>query len=188
MAVTKRTRFEVLRRDNHSCRYCHATDSPLTVDHVLPVALGGSDDPSNLVAACKDCNAGKSSTSPTEQLVADVKADDLRWNAALRRVASARARQRKKRLAYVDQFAEAWNRWVYGPDERVFPYPANWQASVERFYELGVPIEDLIQCIRVACGNDRIAADETFRYFAGCAWRVVDEIREAARDIVEVSD
>lgn len=39
MAVTKRTRFEVLRRDNYTCRYCHATDNPLTVDHVVPRAL-----------------------------------------------------------------------------------------------------------------------------------------------------
>ena len=56
MAVSKRTRFEVLRRDNHTCRYCgqSAPDVKLTVDHVLPVALGGHDDPTNLVAACKD--------------------------------------------------------------------------------------------------------------------------------------
>ena len=67
MAVTKRVRFEVLRRDNHTCRYCGASapDTTLTVDHVTPVALGGSHDPSNLVAACKDCNAGKASTSAT---------------------------------------------------------------------------------------------------------------------------
>lgn len=33
MAVTKRTRFEVLRRDNYTCRYCRSTDGALTVDH-----------------------------------------------------------------------------------------------------------------------------------------------------------
>ena len=40
MAVSKRTRFEVLRRDNFTCRYCRSTDNELTVDHVTPVALG----------------------------------------------------------------------------------------------------------------------------------------------------
>ena len=59
MAVTKRTRFEVLRRDNYTCRYCRSTEHSLTIDHVTPVALGGSDDPSNLVACCRDCNSGK---------------------------------------------------------------------------------------------------------------------------------
>lgn len=58
MTVSKRIRFEVLRRDNYTCRYCggSAPDVKLTVDHVMPVALG---DPTNLVTACKDCNAGK---------------------------------------------------------------------------------------------------------------------------------
>ena len=54
MAVTKRMRFEILRRDNHACRYCGATapDVKLAVDHVTPVALGGTDSPDNLVASC----------------------------------------------------------------------------------------------------------------------------------------
>ncbi len=63
MAVSKRTRFEVLRRDNFTCRYCRSTEGALTIDHVIPVALGGTDDPDNLVAACHDCNAGKGSIS-----------------------------------------------------------------------------------------------------------------------------
>lgn len=34
MAVSKRTRYEVLRRDNHACRYCGASapEVKLTVD------------------------------------------------------------------------------------------------------------------------------------------------------------
>lgn len=188
MAVSKRTRYEVLKRDNHTCRYCHATDSPLTVDHVLPTALGGSDAPDNLVAACRDCNAGKSSTTPDAALVDDVRQADLRWNAAIARVAKARSRQRKKKAAYVTAFLDAWEAWTYGWKENLFPLPVNYQASLERFYELGVPIEDVCDCVRVACGKDRIAPDATFRYFAGCVWRVADEIRESAREIVEAGE
>ena len=57
--------------DNHSCRYCGqcAPDVRLTVDHVVPKALGGTDAPSNLVAACIDCNVGKASSSPDAALV-----------------------------------------------------------------------------------------------------------------------
>ena len=45
MPVTKRVRFEVLRRDNHTCHYCgaRAPEVAITIDHVVPVALGGSD-------------------------------------------------------------------------------------------------------------------------------------------------
>src|SRR5690606_30428171 len=85
MAVTKRTRFEVLRRDRHACRYCGASapEATLTVDHVTPVALGGTDDPSNLVAACRDCNYGKSSSSPDAELVADVAQRTVEYAAAI---------------------------------------------------------------------------------------------------------
>lgn len=71
MAVTKRTRFEVLRRDDHTCQYCgaKAPDVKLTIDHVMPVSLGGDDKPGNLVTACRDCNAGKSSITPDSPLV-----------------------------------------------------------------------------------------------------------------------
>ncbi|WP_327594631.1 HNH endonuclease [Streptomyces chartreusis] len=66
MPVSKRTRFEVLRRDGFRCRYCGATPemAELTVDHVTPMALGGGDEPGNLVTACEPCNSGKTSTAP----------------------------------------------------------------------------------------------------------------------------
>lgn len=74
MAVSKRLRYEILRRDNHACRYCGATAPgvKLNVDHVIPQALGGSDKPDNLVTSCADCNAGKTSSMPNAMPVADV--------------------------------------------------------------------------------------------------------------------
>jgi hypothetical protein len=61
-ALGQRRRFCVLERDQFRCVYCGATadDAKLAVDHVIPVARGGSDDMSNLVTACFDCNIGKS--------------------------------------------------------------------------------------------------------------------------------
>lgn len=57
-------KFAVWRRDGFRCRYCgkdvHETGVVLEVDHVIPVALGGTDEHSNLVTACRDCNRGKS--------------------------------------------------------------------------------------------------------------------------------
>ncbi|MFB7707963.1 HNH endonuclease [Streptomyces sp. NPDC056105] len=80
MAVSKRLRYEILRRDNHACRYCGATapDVKLNVDHVIPQALGGTDKPDNLVTSCADCNAGKTSSMPNAMPVADVDQDDFR--------------------------------------------------------------------------------------------------------------
>lgn len=61
-AISKRLRFEILRRDGSSCRYCgrNAPDVEIQVDHIVPVSLGGTNDLLNLVAACVDCNNGKS--------------------------------------------------------------------------------------------------------------------------------
>ena len=61
-SITKKLRFDVLIRDGFKCRYCGspASDTVLHVDHVVPVALGGRPDMSNLATACIACNAGKS--------------------------------------------------------------------------------------------------------------------------------
>lgn len=74
MSVTKRIRYEILNRDHHTCQYCGASapQVELQIDHVIPKALGGTDEPTNLVTACKDCNSGKTSSSPNAEKVAQV--------------------------------------------------------------------------------------------------------------------
>lgn len=59
--MNKRLRIAVLERDGYRCVYCGRTSSDveLQVDHVKPRAYGGSDDSTNLVTACFDCNNGK---------------------------------------------------------------------------------------------------------------------------------
>lgn len=48
----------VLARDGALCRYCGSTDD-LTIDHVTPLAHGGSNNLTNLVVACRICNSSK---------------------------------------------------------------------------------------------------------------------------------
>lgn len=63
LPITAQLRFRVLERDNFKCAYCGmpGTHCILEVDHVKPIAHGGTNDMSNLAASCADCNAGKSS-------------------------------------------------------------------------------------------------------------------------------
>ena len=51
-------RLRILIRDGYCCQYCGSEDAT-TVDHVLPISKGGTDDPDNLVAACTRCNYSK---------------------------------------------------------------------------------------------------------------------------------
>jgi hypothetical protein len=180
MAVTKRTRYEVLKRDNHTCRYCGASapDAKLTVDHVVPVALGGSDDPSNLVTACVDCNAGKASTAPDAVTIEDVKQLDLRWASAIERAAEVMAVQREKREDYVMTFLTKWER--YGRT------PAYDLDSVARLYEAGLPLDEMIDAADSAIFARGIF--DRFAYFMGIGWRKVRQIQETAKQILEAEE
>ena len=61
-AISKRTRFEVFKRDSFKCQHCgkSSPDVVLHVDHIKPRASGGTNDLLNLVTACDTCNLGKS--------------------------------------------------------------------------------------------------------------------------------
>lgn len=61
-ALSKKTRFEVFKRDKFTCQYCgrSAPDVTLQADHIDPRAKGGKDDLLNLITSCTDCNQGKS--------------------------------------------------------------------------------------------------------------------------------
>lgn len=54
-----RKRFLVFKRDRYRCRICGATGVELEVDHIAPVAEGGSDALDNLQTLCFKCNRGK---------------------------------------------------------------------------------------------------------------------------------
>lgn len=60
------SRKNVLKRDKHKCGYCGRGDLPLTIDHIIPKARGGSDTWENLVAACLPCNNRKGHRTPEE--------------------------------------------------------------------------------------------------------------------------
>lgn len=52
------TRHNVFKRDGFSCQYC-GTNKELTLDHLIPRSKGGKSTWTNLVTACKSCNARK---------------------------------------------------------------------------------------------------------------------------------
>ena len=51
-------RQRILIRDGYCCQYC-GDENANTVDHVIPISKGGTDEPENLVAACSRCNYSK---------------------------------------------------------------------------------------------------------------------------------
>lgn len=59
--LSKKTRFEVFKRDSFTCQYCgeSAPNVVLHVDHIKPVSDGGENELFNLITSCANCNLGK---------------------------------------------------------------------------------------------------------------------------------
>ena len=51
----------VYKRNNYQCQSCGKTnqETQLSIDHIIPLAQGGSNDISNLQTLCLSCNQSK---------------------------------------------------------------------------------------------------------------------------------
>lgn len=78
--IGKQIRVQVLARDGYKCKMCGRTKEkvPLEVDHIIPVANGGTDELSNLATLCRDCNRGKTSYRFTDYTMMDILPDDIK--------------------------------------------------------------------------------------------------------------
>lgn len=196
MAVSRRLRYEVLLRDNHTCRYCGATapDVKLTVDHVLPVALGGGDEPSNLAAACSECNGGKSASTPGAPTVAAVAADADRWAAALKEAARRRAERAERTKKWSEVFAKWWEQhtgqrhdlWCRCDGRHVdcaFALPLDWRYTLEEMRVAGLESRDLVQAVSHTFSRDFYVRSR-WRYFCGTAWGLLKAHQEEAASLL----
>lgn len=183
MAVTKRVRYEVLRRDNNTCRYCggRVPDVVLTVDHVVPTALGGSDDPSNLVAACKDCNAGKSSSSPDASAVAQVNDDAVRWAAAMQAAAERYRLSRKQADALHTYVYDEWESYSKSYRRGRAELPDDFENTVDSWVRAGAPVELIEEAIAVAMRNKLVDTWNVWRYACGVVWTRLAQMQEEAK-------
>ena len=74
MALSKKIRFEVFKRDGFTCQYCgkKPPDVILHVDHIHPISKGGTNDLINLVTSCADCNLGKGARELSDNRIAEL--------------------------------------------------------------------------------------------------------------------
>ena len=131
-------RMEALVHYGHRCLYCGATpkESRLEVDHVIPVARGGTNDIGNLVVACRECNIGKgkrmlldvtsadagayvAAVKPTEAPTATDGVPEAAWKAS---------RQCENLVAaWLSQFSRWW------PDIDILPQCIEVESAGESF-------------------------------------------------------
>lgn len=163
--ASRRLRFEILKRDGFRCRYCGATavESLLHVDHVVPEASGGTDDPTNLVSSCASCNLGKSDVGLGEsRLPSAPSAADLSEQAMqIRDYLYAAEEVELARAATRDWLAQQWR-------ERVGEDPLVYLCEKFRHLAMQYPLETLVDAMAAVGDADHVRAPMArVKYFYG---------------------
>lgn len=187
--MNKRLRFEILRRDNHACRYCGGTapDVKLTVDHVVPVALGGEDVPENLVTACAGCNSGKTSVAPGQPMVDDVAERAAKWADAMQKAAEIVDAQIDVATEYRTHFLADWDDDGYSiGGRRQYPLPDDWTNSIENFRRNGLTVDQMCEAIEITRRNSMLYNERHWRYFCGVCWTKIRNMQAIAQALLEV--
>ena len=56
--ISPKDRWNIYKRDNFRCIVCGSTKD-ITIDHIIPVCKGGTNDATNYVTLCSECNLRK---------------------------------------------------------------------------------------------------------------------------------
>lgn len=170
MAVSVRTRFEVFKRDNFTCRYCgrKSPEVVLEVDHITPACNGGTDDPINLATSCWECNRGKAGILLSQAMTGEDPHDAAilalekrrqldEYNAVIRQ-------DRERRIEEYKDLSDYWltrtcKSYIRNQDD-------NWLFDVLKY----IPIEVIRDAMDIAIKNHKTA---NFSYVYGIVrrWR-----------------
>jgi hypothetical protein len=148
-SITKKTRFEVFKRDSFTCQYCgaKAPDAILEIDHLNPVKHGGDNDLLNLITSCFVCNRGKSDRKLSDNSVVEkqrIQIEELNIRRQqLEMILEWRDELQKDRNFELNKIHDYWR-------EKFKPYdivnPEEWFASFVKKYNL----IEILDCIDIS--------------------------------------
>lgn len=173
-ALSKKTRFDVFKRDGFCCQYCgkHPPDVILEVDHIIPVSEGGENDESNLLTACFECNRGKAANSlSTVPRSLHDRADEIRERED--QIAGYREAV-QLRLDRIE--TDSWD-----VAETIFPgsqekgIRKDFLRSIKTFLDR-LPFHEVIEAAEIAIEKIPYPSDrKRFSYFCGVCWNKIKE-------------
>lgn len=172
----KKQRFEIFKRDKFTCQYCGGTPPAivLVVDHILPVAKGGTTVQHNLITSCEACNQGKASG-----LLSDIpKPIELQLAQQVERHEQLKAFNvyLMKARDSDDKVAVALGKYwcdVFYPQQN-FVFSANPHRSVLAFMKR-LPAAKLYEAMDIAFLKFRADESRAFKYFCGCCWKMIKD-------------
>ena len=170
-SISKKLRFEVLKRDSFTCQYCSAKPPkvPLEIDHINPVCKGGKNNIDNLITACFDCNRGKSGnelTSIPKTILEKSEGKKL----ALQQYKEYQKILKEERIQMESDIDAV--EFIY---LNVFEYvfTEKFKISVKQFIKI-LGVEEVIDSMEKAC-NRMYHEDKALRYFCGICWNKIKE-------------
>lgn len=171
--IGKKLRFDVFKRDSFTCQYCgaHPPKVVLHVDHIDPVANGGSNNIDNLITSCECCNLGKGPRllSDIPQSLKD-KAKELAEREEQIKGYNAVLMNRMNRIEN-----EAWDvAAAIEGKEFIESYSKRDLASIRRFLEL-LPLAEALAAATSANAKFPYSGSRRFKYFCGICWSKVRE-------------
>lgn len=168
IAISKKVRFEVFKRDEFACQYCgeHPPAVILHVDHIHPVAEGGGNEIENLITSCAPCNLGKGARSikSVPMSLADKASLVKEQEEQIRGYQAVMAERRDRIEDELWKVAE-----VIDPGSSANGMKRDWTASINRFNEkLGFDV--VLDAAEIARNQYPYGGSRTFRYFCGICW------------------
>lgn len=168
--ISKKLRFEIFKRDEFRCQYC-GRQTPgvvLELDHIIPVAEGGTDKPSNLITSCFDCNRGKGKTKLNKSaLNGNTRAEDIQELAELQeqikeyeRLVRAKQRAEKKALTQINEY------WSEKADDK-YSLNASGLSSLSIFLK-SLTASEIMEAIDIAAARVPVnRIEDRFKYLCG---------------------
>ena len=166
--ISKKTRFDVFKRDAFTCQYCGQTPPSVTleVDHIEPVCEGGSNDKDNLITACFGCNRGKGGErlSSVPQTVAQKAEAVKEAEAQLKAYRRTLATKRRREDADIDAIEEMFSRAFKG-----YLFTEKFREDIRRSFLPYLDIGELLDAMRMT--TERVQDQHrATKYFCGVCW------------------
>ena len=173
MAISKKLRFEVFKRDGFKCQYCGSVPPivVLEVDHIVPVSKNGTDEIDNLVTSCFDCNRGKSNreltTMPqsTIEKTKQLQEKEEQYKAYKKVIDKIKKREQDELNAIDEVYSSYFTDWCLSDRFK--------NGSLKTFLRI-LGFDKVEKAMHTAC--TRIYDDQkAIKYFCGICWNKIND-------------
>lgn len=182
MAIGKKLRFEVFKRDAFRCQYCGRTPPTVTLeaDHILAESKGGESHIDNLITSCMDCNQGKGAHD-LEKLpeTLSVKAQiAIEREEQLRAYSEAMMAIRKRKEADANAVDARWSQLL---DLKYDDGLKEGKLTSVRMFLEHLALPDVLEAVDIAFSKvppvSGYQDEPTWKYFCGICWRRIKRAR-----------